>query len=185
MCFESFCKFLGMNPRTALKMAHGMCDLRRINPSAVAGPSLQRSVCSHFFMELYLCAAEQLPEVETETCGPDSQNELFQKSFRWSVETSVPERIAQLVSIDAESSVPLRFLPPGRLVDLWYQFLSWAESQRRFAPATDGSSTTGEIPSWATFYRCWKELFFTDVACSFERRANMLNAMSVSTSGGC
>ena len=142
-----------MNSRTVLKMAHGMCDLRTLNPSGGARPSLQKSICSHFFMELYICAAENLPEVEQPVSSDADDDAAFQQSFRWCVETSVPDRIALLIG-QPDCNAPVRFLPPGKLIDLWYQFLSWCEAQR----INDGAHD--EIPSWSTFWRCWVELWW-------------------------
>lgn len=145
-----------MSPRTVLRMAHGINDMRSIASSAHARIALQRSVCSHFFMELYISAAEALPEVEIPAEKPEEAEDLeFTKSFRWCMEIDVPERINLLVGDSA--SAPLRFLPPGRLMDLWYQFLSWCETQRLQA---GGQLADGDcVPSWATFYRTWKALF--------------------------
>ena len=55
VCFNGFCKFLGMNPRTVLRMAHGLCDLRRMK-TATTWPSLQRSVCSLLHGVLHVCS---------------------------------------------------------------------------------------------------------------------------------
>lgn len=156
LCFHGFCKILGMNPRTVLRMAHGTCDLRTLNPSGAAKPSLQKSICSHFFMELYICSAENLPEVEQPITQDADDQEAFQLSFRWCLETSVPERIALLVG-QPDSNVPVRYLPPGKLIDLWYQFLSWIEAQRIDGAMLDSESA---VPSWSTFYRCWQELWY-------------------------
>ena len=102
-----------------------------------------------------MCAAEQLPEVEAQT--EEADEGAFRQTFRWSVEVTAPERIAALVGGQMEDyRVPIRYLPPGKLVDLWYQFLSWVETQRKQGAAAEGEAA---IPSWATFYRCWTELF--------------------------
>ena len=102
-----------------------------------------------------MCAAEQLPEVEAQT--EEADEGAFQQTFRWSVEVTAPERIAALVGGQMEDyRVPIRYLPPGKLVDLWYQFLSWVETQRKQGAAAEGEAA---IPSWATFYTCWTELF--------------------------
>ena len=100
-----------------------------------------------------MCAAEQLPEVEAQT--EEADEGAFRQTFRWSVEVTAPERIAALVGGQMEDyRVPIRYLPPGKLVDLWYQFLSWVETQRKQGAAAEGEAA---IPSWATFYRCWTE----------------------------
>ena len=124
-----------------------------------------------------MCAAEQLPEVEAQT--EEADEGAFQQTFRWSVEVTAPERIAALVGGQMEDyRVPIRYLPPGKLVDLWYQFLSWVETQRKQGAAAEGEAA---IPSWATFYRCWTE-FSTSAASAFVRRASMRNVMTASGS---
>jgi hypothetical protein len=67
-------------------------------------------------MQLYMCSAEQLPEIEAQSCD-EADREAFQQSFQWS-ETSVPERIALLVGQTEDCNVPVRYLPLGNLVDL-------------------------------------------------------------------
>eukprot|EP00438_Fugacium_kawagutii_P007703 Skav231388 [mRNA] locus=scaffold6335:4778:7274:- [translate_table: standard] len=158
VCFAGFCKFLGMAPRSVLRMAHGINDMRSLAPSAHQRIALQRSVCSHFFMEVYISAAEALPEVETPAEKTEEVEGLeFSKSFRWCMEIDVPQRINLLVGEDA--SPPVRYLPPGRLMDLWWQFLSWCETQRLSDGGGKSMPDAETIPSWATFYRVWKQLF--------------------------
>lgn len=146
-----------MCPRSVLRLAHGVNDMRSFAQTAHAKVALQRSVRSHFFMEVYISAAEALPEVEAPAEKPEEVQGLeFSKSFRWSMEIDVPERINLLVGEGASPS--LRYLPPGRLMDLRWQFLSWCETQR----CADGGGQKADsetIPSWATFYRVWKQLF--------------------------
>ena len=114
-------------------------------------PILQKSVRAHF-MEMYLSTAEALPEVEA---MPDNVDDKapglqFKRSSRWNLEAGVPTRITLL--LDKTQEVPLRHLPPGRLIELWWQFLSWSESQRL-------AGAEFEVPSWSTVYRCWIDLF--------------------------
>lgn len=83
-----------------------------------------------------MTCAEDLPEFEHMaenvdnqiTDGYDEEVSLsFQKSFVYSCEVSVEERLALQ---GLESSTPrMRFLPPGQTSDLFYQFLAWTETR--------------------------------------------------------
>ena len=103
VCFDKFCALLGHTPRTVLRMVHGEEDMRKMLPKR---PRLhpQQDLVMHFFLELYMSTAEQLPEKDLETSdGPcemaSSKNSLTTPakfSNAWILDTPGPERIRAL-----------------------------------------------------------------------------------------
>ncbi|CAJ1426268.1 unnamed protein product, partial [Effrenium voratum] len=176
VCFRGFCQLLGVSAKTVCRMIHGAPDMRvgEHQPGTRSHP--QRDFINYFFTELYLCAAEDLPEVAV-TEGVDAAIEQglqaevtteespeFKKHFVWNLQTEVPARLTALLITDSgQKPPPCRMLPPGKLSDLWYQFLAWSESHEVQDRTEDlksvrKSSKRGDeknVPSWATFWRVW------------------------------
>ena len=103
VCFDKFCSLLGHTPRTILRMVHGDEDMRKMLPSRPR-PHPQQDLIMHFFLELYMTTAEQLPEMDQETTaglcdGTPAEDSLPTKdrfSNSWILETPGPERIQAL-----------------------------------------------------------------------------------------
>ena len=159
LCFNAWCKVLGHCPRAVLKLSHGIHDGRSV--AAVPRNAHQTLIINHFFMELYLGCAEDLPEKPV-SCDVDKEianaaetevSTQFCRHFIWMLDAPVPERIGSLLR---DPQAPARTLPPGHLSDLWHQFLSWCENQgRQKRSPVDKSHSDLYIPCWSTFYRTW------------------------------
>ena len=172
LCFTGFCKALGHSKKTVQSYCHGdpevKKELSKVNMAQRIHP--QRDLCNHFFLELYLTCAEDLPEFEHSAKNVDDMIEKgtseevtlkFDKSFVYSTEIPIAERVNMLVG-GSDVKCHMRFLPPSKPMDLWYQFLAWCESQNRLQ-RTKGlrkGSNDEYIPSWATFYRTWDEIWY-------------------------
>ena len=151
-CFRGFCRFLGHSQKTIIKMIHGeTLDLRKTSDVYPSRPrkAPQRDMVSHFFMELYLTAAESLPEQEVELDDGDGST----TETAWLLDIDIPDRVHAL--FNSNQAVPVKHLPPGQSSDLWWQFLSWHEARKK-----QGLPSDEEPPSWASFYRCWIERWY-------------------------
>ena len=119
---------------------------------------------STFLAELYQSAAEPLPE-----CAVDTDWLETDAAADWA-STLDPDMCSRgpmgLASLLMEvKGLPIRFLPPGRPRDLYWQFLCWCDnlSASGLSLAASGVSLAGEPAvnvtpaSWATFWRAWSE----------------------------
>ncbi|CAE7250508.1 unnamed protein product [Symbiodinium sp. CCMP2592] len=182
VCFRAFCRLLGHSPTTVLRMMHGDPDLRKSgldNMPTRPRPHPQQDIVHHFLMDQYMSAAETLPEVmqgdgtsfaeqalDTDGSQSAAPSETFQKSFLWNLDTSIPERVVALFGKgDGRMQAPLRFLPPGQISDLWYQFLAWCQAQRAQLQPHERSDSDSQfqIPSWSTFMRVWHQYWYKQV----------------------
>lgn len=116
-----------------------------------------------FLAELYQGAAEPLPE-----CAIDSDWLETDMAADWAstldpdVSSRGPMGLANLL-LDVKG-LPVRFLPPGRPRDLYWQYLCWCDNVKSriggWSLAAGGMSPADNDfrpASWATFWRTWSE----------------------------
>lgn len=172
VCHLGFCGLLGTTPRTLAKRLHRTVDMRKKLPGdSGARPERQTAtpLIDLFFMELYHGAAEDLPEND-HTHDVDAgiqqdheqlpvhcpQEASISDLFTWTPEAAISERAAHFIGPNA--SAPVRHLPPGKPITLFWQFLCWFEAIREMATSP---STAVKLPflkafpSWTTFHRRW------------------------------
>ena len=137
-------------------------DLRKQRlPRGLPHERPQRHIVDHFFTTLYVGAAEDLPEIATMhgvdaaiegnvDCSPESELGLG-----WQPDAPVPELLVAL----SQGTARTRHLPPGKPIDVWWQFLAWFSANRRVARVdeTDLEVEDHVVPSWTTFWRAWSE----------------------------
>ena len=193
VCFSAFCTLLGVSEHTMLRHCRGDLDLRRNLPGAPAkknpnghGPAL---MCDWFLLELYMTAAEPLPheqyicgnidgDIEVDdnpwlAAGVDEVHEVLalpdisQELGEWTTDRSFSDHSLLLLGDgpDELRGVPRRFLPHGRIHDLYWQFLGTWELKTSIADGDlDGKdmlATPNDFnkksspPSWPTFLRRW------------------------------
>ncbi|CAJ1363954.1 unnamed protein product, partial [Effrenium voratum] len=127
-----------------------------------------RNLVDMFFLELYHQSAEDLPETfqardvdlqiaadNGEQAEGEPQSYMYQVSnvaeiFSWTPEAAIAQNIMALSTVDL-SAVPIRHLPPGKPMSLFWQFQAWCEAAESLA----GSQF--KAPSWSTFWRVWWE----------------------------
>jgi hypothetical protein len=111
-----------------------------------------------FFIELYQSAAEPLPEGFLSNGANNDTDVVDDHAAQvWNPDHPVPDELRNLS--DDILGVPVRHLPPGRVHDLYLQFLAWWDEQKSCA---DVEGVAGEPrfqnpASVATFYRRWSQ----------------------------
>ncbi|CAE7834952.1 unnamed protein product [Symbiodinium sp. CCMP2592] len=154
VCFRGLAKLLGHNERTLRKCIHADADKRRSPDLRLPRDCPQTTFVHHFFLDLYLSAAEDLNVDAVIEKGEAAEPH----TFHWSPDTPVVDRILALLSDNC--TAPVRWLPPGQLSDLWLQFLSWSESHSRVRKTKDAvkiGPVLQFVPGWYTFYNAWKQ----------------------------
>jgi len=112
----------------------------------------QTDIVDLFFVELYLSAAEPLPDQLGLGKGVAGDFEADKWAEVWNPGATLPHDVVRLSQ--AELGVPVRYLPPGRLHDVYLQFLAWHDVN-----SIDGQ---GNSPaSFVTFWRHWKAKWHT------------------------
>lgn len=139
MCCEAFHRLLGIAKKRLVKMTHGQIGMAEHVRRSFREPTAFNLV-DRFFAELYQSAAEPLPHGLDFVEGSDGPTlELG----------IVPYTGDQaLVGMDPVPGTAVRHLPPGKPMDLYWQFL-----------ATWDAVTSGrdQPPSLETFKRCWRK----------------------------
>lgn len=135
-------------------------------PGVPAAPreAPQRSVVSIFLAELYQSAAEPLPDfaISTDWLDTDMARD-WASTLDPDLSSRGPTGLADLVR--EVKGLPVRFLPPGRPRDLYWQYLCWLD---HFSEPAGGSTTVAKglalagigscvAASWSTFWRTWSE----------------------------
>ena len=126
----------------------------------------QRNVVSIFLAELYQGAAEPLPECALDTNWLDTDMAAdWVTSLDPDLSSRAPLGLANLL-LDVKG-LPVRFLPPGRPRDIYWQFLCWCENLKSgmggLSLVTSGVSLADDTArnftpaSWTTFWRTWNE----------------------------
>ena len=103
-----------------------------------------------FFLELHHQSAEDLPETfqardvdlqiaadNGEQAEGEPQSYMYQVSnvaeiFSWTPEAAIAQNIMALSTVDL-SAVPIRHLPPGKPMSLFWQFQAWCEAAESLA----------------------------------------------------
>lgn len=80
------------------------------------------------------------------------QIEKVEEFFSWTPEAAISQNIMAL-SAASLSTVPVRHLPPGKPMALYWQFQSWCEA----AANCSGRPNNVKTPSWSTFWRAWSD----------------------------
>lgn len=148
VCFEAFCRFLGVGNKHMCKARRGMVDMRcKIDSKAMPKfkGDAQFAMVDRFFAETYQSAAEGLPDcsIHDEDWVNQEKNIEQLADAMGHFDTLRPELWQRLWM--HVPGLPLRHLPPGRPHDLYLQFMAWHEQHQNSRPAA----------SWSTFWRCW------------------------------
>ena len=170
VCRLGFCGILGTTPKTLMKRLHRCLDMRKKLPGE-SGTRPERQTATPlidlYFMELYHGAAEDLPE-NIHTHNVDAEIEKDHKEsavhcpdgtsiadlFNWTPEAAISERAAHFIG--PNTSAPVRHLPPGKPITLFWMFLAWYEAIRDIAGSSGISlGFLNRFPSWTTFHRRW------------------------------
>ena len=117
-----------------------------------------------FFLELYHQSAEDLPETfqAQDVDAQMSMEQGFEVGTDMALCTKQIEKVEEVFSIAQNimalsavslSTVPLRHLPPGKPMALYWQFQSWCEAAADFS----GDPNNVKTPSWSTFWRAWSD----------------------------
>ena len=109
-----------------------------------------------FFVELYLSAAEPLPDSFAVATSPTVGEEGVQCDTWaevWNPGATLPEDVVKLSQ--TKLGVAVRHLPPGRLYDLYLQFLAWHDANTSLEKTVDRPAT------YSTFWRQWKAKWHT------------------------
>ena len=167
VCLPALCALLGVGNKAMAKKLQGVVDQRRkINCHAdtkATRPAMQRNLTSMFFLELYHQSAEDLPETlqvqhvdENISADQDGDAPVYMRQvsteaevFSWTPEAAIVQNIMALSTVDL-STVPVRHLPPGKPMSLFWQFQAWCEAVQKIAGAD-----AIKVPSWSTFWRVW------------------------------
>lgn len=192
VCFNAFCSLMGVTQRTLRRYCRGVLDMRRSIPgseaqcrAAVDGPSLR---CDWFLLELYMTAAEPLPHEEyvngrvddnievddsvwlattsEKSRASDSLPDVGQQLADWSADKHFTQHALLLAGEGSTAlrGVPRRYLPHGRVHDLYWQFLATLEVKAGLSQGaleapdmlqTSEKSRKLTAPSWSTFLRRW------------------------------
>ena len=172
VCRLGFCAVLGTTPRTLMKRLHRCLDMRKKLPGeSGSGTRPERQTATPlidlFFMELYHGAAEDLPEnIHTHDVDGEIEKDHEESAvhcpdgtsiadlFNWTPEAAISERAAHFIGPNV--SAPVRHLPPGKPITLFWQFLAWYEAIRDIAGSSGISlGFLNKFPSWTTFHRRW------------------------------
>jgi len=123
-------------------------------------PCPQTRLVDCFLMELYQSAAEPLPDG---FCNDgiwdanDTERSADHAAQVWNPDQPLPD---ELRALSAEVlGVPVRHLPPGRVHDLYLQFLAWWDEQRDCAnvEGVAGEPRFRTPPSVSTFHKQWSQ----------------------------
>ena len=171
VCFHTWCHLLGTSSKAIRKYIQGMHDLRRhgrkIAPGTVLNPQGQH--VDFFFYEVYCSAAEPLPETPAAADGDKGDADISHKLGPWDVLADIElhdddwnpdfpsvDLFTRLTTASQSRVVglPARYLPHGRLHDLYWMFLSAWD----FLASAERSdvTTSGKPPSFVTFWRRWQ-----------------------------
>ena len=165
VAFPCLCSLLGVGQNTMKKKLRHELDMRKIWGSS--RKRLERRQASDlvnlFFMELYHGSCEDLPENSMHFQGDDAfkagkEVEAPVDIFGWTPEAAISERAAHFLS--PNPAVPMRHLPPGSPVSLFWQFKAWwaaLEEHHKNAAQDNSHRVQRERPSWSTFWRAWSE----------------------------
>ena len=183
VCFNVFCALLGTSGPTVRKYVRGELDMRKTTADMRAAPraQLQSRHCDWWFYELYQSAAEPLPEESVDADAllasmegvgdpwlqPDLATNCSQDcaiADRPTVESMVRLTLAASASV---IGLPKRFLPHGKVHDLYWVFLAaWdLVHQPHTCSGVQESEcdqplpTVPTPPSWPTFWRRWTQVW--------------------------
>lgn len=200
VCFNNFCALLGTSGPTIRKMIAGLPDLRRaVGPAGKQLAAPQAQHVDFWFYELYQSAAEPLPEApgpssQDQALNPDADITVADcpwlardspeactvvKESEVAMDTWSPDKptVDSLVRLTVASQaqvvgLPARYLPHGKLHDLYWMFLSSWDFVRVELDKEPGSGQTSSVqtsrrpdvqklrglgtPSFPTFWRRWQ-----------------------------
>ena len=180
VCVLGFCKMLGIGRRHFYRLAHGVPDLRRSCSGMQPRAAEKSAQVDMFLRHLYESAAEPLPkaiengdlDAAAETVHVDAEAPempLVDDLLAWCQDGSEVATIP--VSAGTEVvNLPRRWLPPGTLSDLYWQFLAWHAALVEMdtdvsmsgidAPRVLGQrcedGVDNEAASLSTFLRCYR-----------------------------
>ena len=171
VCRAGFCSVLGTTERSLSKKMKRTLDMRKTLPGdARERPERQTAspIIDIYFMELYHGAAEDLPEnVHVNDVDAHIQRdhdestvhcpsaETVNDMFTWTPEAAISDRAAGFIG--PQSSAPVRHLPPGKPITLYWQFVAWFTALQGIAVGiglNDLNFLRG-VPGWTTFHRRW------------------------------
>lgn len=164
VCMEAFCCLLGIGVKRLLKAKKGLMDMRlKIDGHGTSRmkPDAPFTRVDRFFAEMYQTAAEALPDgsvSDTDWFAKVRNVEQFAQTME-NYETMRPDSLQKLWANVGD--LPVRHLPPGKLHDLYLQYLAWHDEHAKNMSLCDRgisviSGSPDETPAaWTTFWRCW------------------------------
>ena len=167
VCYANFVHLLGTNSPSISKSIRGMPDFRKTGRDLPAKPrpAPQAQHVDFFFYELYHSAAEPLPDRPTSSSvittdvslngSPWHEEKDPDEVMEWTPDAPSVERFVQLTVAChgvAVPGVPVRYLPHGKLHDLYWMFLSQWDIFS--APGVQGPDVA--VPSYTLFWRRWQ-----------------------------
>ena len=172
ICKDGLVSLLGISQRALYKKLNRDIDMRKAGrPLSTGQPQRQtvRPLIDLFFMELYHSASEDLPEhqhaedvdgqIMQDTEDPQAVGippKDIEEIFTWTPEAALSERAVHFLGPNA--SAPMRHLPPGKPVTLFWQFLAWCEAMQSLGgPGGLELQSLSTPPSWSSFWRAWTE----------------------------
>ena len=138
-----------MHPRTFYKHLRGGVDMRQFNARSATE---SRMSVDHFFTELWLQCAEDLPEDGVVTLNADADQACSEERVP-KICDHVPhwEPLNDIVHAVAANGAEMLLRPKNvqyqRLVDLWWQYVAWADERCHVVPRA----------SYLTFWRRWHD----------------------------
>jgi hypothetical protein len=171
VCRPGLCAVLGTTEKSIMKKMKRTLDMRKTLPGdSRERPERQTAtpVIDIFFMELYHGAAEDLPEnVHVNDVDGDIQKdhdesavhcptaETVNDIFHWTPEAAISDRAAAFIG--PQASAPVRHLPPGKPMTLYWQFIAWFTALQEIALGIGLNELKflKDVPSWTTFHKRW------------------------------
>ena len=160
VCVKGFAALLGMAPRTLYKQVSQALDMRRAigdaGRLAERRDAPQRQICHTFFQNLYLSAAEPLPQGQPVKFNDDSDDECDGLA-QWTADKTLMDLATELCG-SFTAGVPMREMPFSNLNDVYFVFLASCET----------SGIHEKAPSRFTFARAWHENWYKVLKFRFQ-----------------
>ena len=160
VCRPRLLRLLGISPRTLTKQTHGHIEMRKFNskPATLANISVDQ-----FFAELWLTAAETLPEDGDDGDDATKEKILYGAEDHKNPESDVPpiheniphwdpqaDLLHLVATLGSGEAVRTKFVQHQSIMDLWWQYVAWAmERCPEITPA-----------SYSTFWRRWYDRWY-------------------------
>ena len=161
VCWTAFCSLLGTGKNAIRKKLKKSVDMRKTwGAGWRPGRRTAMNRVDLFFTELYHNQCEDLPEhlhMEDvdEVLVKGEMPEGLDKVYNWTPEACLSEQAAMFTGPDV--SAPVRHLPPGKPMLLFWQFKAWWHAVEDALGRPSWQGAEYPTPSWSTFYRGWTQ----------------------------